>query len=115
MRDARWFESVWRLKLSLFCGFCSLGREAALDHYGDFVTGVFADCGSNRLFNGELVGAVAQSHEGTLEGEAVDFAFDLDQTTGGEELRGLGPYNVGPAAFLRARLEFCREFLGLHF
>jgi hypothetical protein len=50
--------------------------------------------------------AVTQSHERTPKGVPIDFAPDLYQAAGFEELDGTRPDDIGPTTLMGTLLQF---------
>ena len=96
------------------CSGCPGGIAAVdplLEADGHGVARLLADRPADVGLDGEHVGAVAQGHEGALEGVAVDRPPDLDQPPGAEELDLLGPDEIGPAALVGTLPQLGGELL----
>src|SRR4029078_13634071 len=78
------------------------GLEPLLQDDGDCAARALADRPGDNGLPGQLVGAVAERHEGAAERVAVDGAAHLDQAAGAEELPRARPHDVGPSALLGA-------------
>lgn len=72
---------------------------------GDGVARLLADGIEQVGLDRQLVGAVAESHEGTLEGYAIGGRPHLHQAPCSEEICGTGPDHIGPAALRGALLN----------
>ena len=87
------------------CFSASSSFESDRNGITHILTNGFPDIGSYR----QLVGAISQSHERTLERMAIHCALYLDQPTGPKKLHRLRPDHVGPPGLVWTLLQFCRK------
>src|SRR3954452_2366509 len=85
--------------------------ETLFEDDGDAITFLLVDRPPQRRVDRQLVGAVAEGHERSLERATIDSSPHLHQAACPEELRRAGHHHVRPAALAGALLEGRCELL----